>query len=252
MALGEQQAFEPLCLQSNVLDIDDIKHGFFGRCGGVSLGDYESLNVSLSMGDNENSVLKNRNLVTKFLGFNSIFMVNQVHRNDVLVVEKNTVATNSDAMVTKEKGILLGIQTADCVPILLADPINKIIGAIHAGWRSAVSGVIANTILKMKELGADIINAAIGPCIHQESYEVDTAVKELVCDDIYFSPSSRVGHFMFDLPGYVYDQLKALNIKNIDIIDINTYLSNGFFSHRRSIHEGKRRGNQVSVIGVKD
>jgi len=177
----------------------------------------------------------------------------QVHRTDVLLVDASTEnGYQMDAMVTKTPGRLLAIQTADCVPILLADPVNRVIGAVHAGWRSAVAGIVKNAIDAMKSLGAKNISAAIGPCIHQESYEVGQDVFDAANAPTFFMPSTKPGHYLFDLGGYVLNQLKGQGVENAIALPFNTYaLKDQYFSCRRAAHMSESSfGSQLSVIGL--
>jgi YfiH family protein len=159
-----------------------------------------------------------------------------------------------DAMVTKIPGRLLAIQTADCAPILLADPVNRIVGAVHAGWKSAVAGIVKKTIDAMQALGAkkENITAAIGPCIHQESYEVGQEVYDVAKAPTFFMPSTKPGHYLFDLGGYVLNQLKGQGVENAIALPLNTYtLKEQYFSCRRSAHGNEPSfGSQLSVIGL--
>jgi len=179
----------------------------------------------------------------------------QVHKADVLIVDASTEnGYQKDAMVTKTPGRLLAIQTADCAPVLLVDPIARVVGGIHAGWRSAVAGIIKNTIEAMCSLGAkkENIMAVIGPCVHQKSYEVGQEVFDEANRAEFFIPSSKSGHYLFDLGGYVQQDLKTQGIKAIEILPFDTYeLEEEYFSCRRSAHRGESLfGNQLSVIGL--
>lgn len=166
----------------------------------------------------------------------------QIHSNKVVIVDKaGKDIAEADAMVTKVKGIGLGIKTADCVPVLFADEENGVIGAAHAGYKGAFGGVLENTILKMIELGAfkENIKAMIGPCIHQKSYEVDAEFyrKVLVMDEenkVYFIPSKNDNHYMFDLKKYVFDRLKGCKISDVNI---DTYENEDYNSYRRNCHK---------------
>lgn len=239
---------------SDLLDFSKLKHGFFNRNGGVSSGFCESLNTSFRINDLKENVLKNREIVAKTLGFDSIFTMQQVHESDVLIVDKNTYPDQkADAMVSNQNNLLLGVQTADCVPVLLFDYVNNVIGCIHAGWRSAVKGIVNNTIKKMLELGAkeNFIHAAIGPCIQQISFEVGLEVKKLASNDVFFKNSTKDEHFLFDLSGYVFNCLIVSGIEKIELLNINTYTNEDFFSFRRSTHLQKLPcGGQISVIGM--
>lgn len=241
---------------SECLKISNIKHGFFGRNGGVSTGFCSSLNASFKANDSHENVLENRKRIANALGFEAVFTIKQVHEANVLVVDKHTHKHQiADAIVTQTPGILLAIQTADCAPILLSDPINQVVAGIHAGWRSAVKHIVPVTIEKMLELGAELknISAVIGPCIQQQSFEVGNDVKEQAKCDKFFKNSHQENHYIFDLPGYLLEQLNNSGVENSESLDIDTYsLKDDYFSFRRSTHENALPcGGQVSCIGIK-
>lgn len=232
-----------------------IIHGFFGSEGGVSSGIFKSLNCGLHKGDEEAKVMQNRDIICKAMGIERMVTLRQVHKNEVLIVNQDTPnGFEKDAMVTASKGLLLAIQTADCAPILLHDPENAVIGAIHAGWRSAVSDIVENTIENMESLGAKRgnIHAAIGPCIQQQNYEVGPEVYEEANDALFFTKAKRPDHYFFNLPGYVHNHLKKSGIhKSLDL-SLDTYtLKNQYFSCRRAFHEQNNGfGIQLSVIAI--
>ena len=190
----------------------------------------------------------------------ALVRVRQVHS---AVVE--TVATprpwldatppEADGMVTNRAGVLLAIVTADCAPVLLADRGAGTIGAAHAGWRGALGGVLGNVVEAMVALGASPGNivAAVGPCIHRHSYEVDNAMRSQFAngDERFFAPG-REGHWQFDLPAYVADRLRRCGVGSVDILPHNTYADEELFhSYRRATHRGGRTsGRQMSVIGL--
>lgn len=232
-----------------------IVHGFFGREGGVSQGIYASLNACLHKGDDDANIEENRRRICKAMGIDHMVTLQQVHKNEVLMVEADTQNGHQvDAMVTKTPGKLLAIQTADCAPILLADPVNKVIGAVHSGWRSAVSGIVKETVEAMQALGAQKENivAAIGPCVHQATYEVGQEVFDAAKAPKFFVSSNRENHYLFDLGGYVLNDLKAQGIENAIALPLNTYtLSDQYYSCRRSVHAKEPSyGGQLSVIGL--
>ena len=244
---------------STNLNYTGVVHGFFGSEGGVSTGIFKSLNCSLQKGDDESNVMQNRRLICQTMDIEHMVTLRQVHKADVLIVNANTKNGNEmDAMVSNTCGILLAIQTADCAPVLLVDPVACVIGAIHAGWRSAVQGIAPNTITAMQSLGAKSqnITAAIGPCIQQPSFEVGEDVFEAANDATFFAPSSRHcaqhPYFNFDLPGYLMHQLKISGIKSTISLQLNTYaLNNQYFSYRRACHAQESScGGQLSVIGL--
>lgn len=186
----------------------------------------------------------------------SLIRVNQVHSPDTLIVKDPCdVLPSADALVTDRPGLLLGIVTADCAPVLFHDPQAGVVGAAHAGWRGAHGGVIENTLDAMKELGgqADRVRAAIGPTIAQASYEVDVGFREQFGreDDAFFVPGRR-GHWQFDLPAYVAFRLRRAGVTVIDDLAQDTYADpTKFFSFRRATHRGEDTGGrQLSVIGL--
>ena len=158
--------------------LNGIKHCFFSKNGGYSKGLYKSLNCGIGSKDNKKSVSKNLKLVSKKLKIknNKLILMRQTHSNKVVVIKKHNLKKriNSDAIITNIKGIGLGVLTADCVPILIYDYRNKVVGCIHAGWRGAFKDIIKNTIIRMKKLNANSkVYACVGPCLGAESYEVD-------------------------------------------------------------------------------
>ena len=235
-----------------------LRHGFFGRKGGVSSGLFESLNTSRYKSDNEDNVTQNRALICQTMGFEAdkLVVTRQVHGPDALLADESACHTtvDMDAQVTETPGILLSIQTADCVPILLADKTRPLVAAIHAGWKGTVAGVIEQTVELMRSKDAQHQNvvAAIGPCIWQVSYEVGEDVFEHAKSPQHFMPSERPNYFMFDLPGLVTQKLMNLGIEHINPSPANTYvLESEYFSFRRKTHQGdESTGGQLSVIGI--
>lgn len=187
-----------------------------------------------------------------------LVLARQVHSPDVVTVDSpwaRDSAPIADALVTARPGIVLGIVTADCAPVLLCDREAGVIGAAHAGWRGAKGGVLANTVAAMEALGARAgrMAAAIGPCIAQPNYEVDTAFRAGFPeeDGRFFAPG-REGHFQFDLPGYVARLLQDAGVATVDRLALDTYAGEDcFFSYRRATHRGEETGGrQTSVIGM--
>jgi YfiH family protein len=241
-----------------------IRHIFFTRRGGVSTGCYASLNCAYASKDDPSKVRENRIRTTTHLGLalESLVTVNNIHSNKVVVVDKPWLQPQNpeaDAMVTQQRGIILGSDSADCPIVLLADVQAKIVGLAHAGWRGAKNGVLELTVKQMINLGARPHNivAAISPCIAQDSYEVsDDFYKQFISDNPenkgYFKNAHKLNHFMFDLLGYVQTCLTRLNIKSIRHLGIDTYTDQRFFSCRRSFHLGEDDfGGQLSCIGLK-
>lgn len=235
-----------------------VRHGFFTRRGGVSTGPYASLNGSLSGGDAPDLVRANRDRVAQHLGARIMVGVTQVHGAAVKVVTDPWpvgAGPRADAMVTARSGVALGIITADCTPVLLADPAAGVIGAVHAGWRGAVAGVLEATVAAMVQLGATSgrIAAAIGPCIRQPSYEVGADLRDAVlANDAgharFFVDGARPGHWQFDLAGYCAARLAG--VAEVDTLPADTAADpERFFSHRRrTLAGGGAIGHQMSTI----
>jgi len=234
-----------------------IPHGFLGRRGGVSTGELVGLQVGLGAGDDFDAVAENRRLAADAVCKDcDLVTVYQVHSAEVALVARpwpELGRPRADAMVCDEPGMMLAIVTADCAPVLLADPQAGVIGAAHAGWRGAVGGVIGNTVAEMCALGArrERIAAAIGPCIAQASYEVDEAFRAGFApeDERFFAPG-RAGHLQFDLPGYVAARLEHAGVGWIERLDLDTYADpQRFYSYRRATHRGEANyGRQFSAI----
>lgn len=252
-------------LQSPTLaSLAGLRHAFYTRRGGVSEGIYDSLNCGLGSGDAREAVIENRRRAMEFLVLPEEALVTnfQIHSPDVVVVDKawpRDERPRADAMVTRRPGVALGILTADCAPILFADDAAGVIGAAHAGWRGAVSGVAEATVAAMAKLGADIgrIRAAIGPCIAQASYEVGPEfpgpfLAQDKANERFFRPSRRAGHFMCDLPCYLEMRLKAAGIAATEIITRDTCAeADSFFSYRRTtLAGGKDYGRGLSAIAL--
>lgn len=217
------------------------------------------LNAGLGSLDDDAAVTRNRALAAAaVLPGAELVTPYQVHSPDAVIVRRAwTLADRprADALVTDQSGLLLGIVTADCAPVLLADIEAGVIAAAHAGWRGAHDGVIASTVAAMKELGAvpGRIHAAIGPCIAQASYEVDDAFRERFGeeDEEFFGPG-KAGHHHFDLEGYTASRLAACGVAAVDRLGLDTYGDpDRFFSYRRSIHRAEGTyGRQLSLIGL--
>jgi len=236
------------------LDLKDelITHGFFGRKGGVSKGIFSSLNCGIGSGDNADDVAQNRQRVAAAMEADILLTVRQEHTNQcVTVTEPWTERPTADAMVTNMPGLVLGVLTADCAPVLFyaLDAKNKpLIGAAHAGWRGAIGGVLENTVKAMQDLGAEKIQAVIGPCIGPQSYEVSPDFKEpfliRTAENEQFFKNGR-----FDLPAYVQKRLKTCRVE-CSWTGQDTYAeSDNFFSYRRSQHRNEPDyGRQISTI----
>jgi len=239
-------------------NLSAVAHGFFGRQGGVSTGIFASLNCGPGSGDDRQSIIENRRRAMAELGDGKLATLHQIHSPNVVTVTQAWdmgQGPQADAMATNVPGIALGILTADCAPVLFADTEARIIGAAHAGWKGAISGVIESTLEAMEKLGADRarIAAAIGPRISQKNYEVGPEFRARFLDADsanarFFIPTPD--HFHFDLEGYTAARLAAAGIGNIEPLSACTYArADDFFSFRRATHrkEGDY-GRQVSAI----
>lgn len=239
-----------------------VPHGFFGREGGVSTGLFASLNVSEASGDDLNQVARNRAEATRAIGFspNTLVTLRQVHSPTVVTLTARpdpAERREADAVVSTAPGLVLGILTADCTPILLADPEAGVIAAAHAGWKGAVDGVVEATVRAMVALGAapQRISAAIGPTISGANYEVGPEFTAALLEQHPAAasritrPAGRREHF--DLPGFVGDRLAASGVGAIEDLRLCTYAEPGrYFSHRRATHEGTTTGRQIALIGL--
>ncbi len=243
-----------------------LRHGFFGRPGGVSEGLYASLNCGFGSGDDPERVAENRARAVAMAGMpeGSLITAYQVHSPDVVTVTepwRRADAPKVDAMVTDRPGLSLGILTADCAPVLFADPGARVVGAAHAGWRGALTGVLDATVEAMRALGArpERIAAGVGPCIAQPSYEVgpEFPAPFLAHDPenaAFFAPSARDGRHMFDLPGYVTRRLRRLGLGRVDTLPHDTCAeADRFFSYRRATLAGETDyGRDLSIICLED
>ena len=244
-----------------------IAHGFFGREGGVSQGIYASLNCGPGSKDDPQAVFQNRRLVADALAPDiRLISLSQVHSPTVYALPgwgtEDGTRPEGDAMVTATPGLGLGILTADCAPVLFADPKARVIGAAHAGWKGALGiknggGVLEATLEAMEKLGAlrGRISATIGPCISQQNYEVGFDFRDRFLEQglrmrRFFVPSNKEGHYRFDLPGYVAHRLTQAGTGTVENLAVCTYpAENGFFSFRRTTHAGEPDyGRQISAI----
>ena len=248
-------------IQSDVLRT--VAHGFLGRKGGVSTGIYAGLNVGLGSEDARESVIQNRLLgVQSVLPGATLARVHQFHSAGVVQVD-NTISQDNpprgDAMVTNQPNLLLGIVTADCVPVLFADTDAGVIGAAHAGWKGAISGVLENTIAAMEALGATRANiaAVLGPTIAQASYEVDAPFRAHFAPDaarFFAAAPDREGapRWQFDLPGFIMARLAAAGLSKIADVGRDTFSHVArYHSHRRATKAGEANyGRQISMIAL--
>ena len=239
----------------------DINHCFFSKKGGFSSGIYKSLNCGQGSKDFKKNIRMNLALVSKKIKVEKkkLLLMHQTHSNKVILINnknKNLKKFPSDAIITKIKGLALGVVTADCVPIILCNPKDKIIGCIHAGWKGASTGIIENTIKKFRKLNSkNKIYASVGPCIGYKSYEVDfdfykKFISKSKKNDVYFREKRREKK-LFNLRKYVHDKLIKLNVK-VDHIYKDTFKEkSGFFSYRRSRKLGQNDyGRCISVISL--
>ena len=243
-------------------DLACVRHGFFSRNGGVSEGLFTSLNCGFGSGDDKDKVAENRRRAMAQIDLEGERLVTayQVHSPDVVEVKQpwdREDAPEADAMVTRERGLALGILTADCVPVLLAEPKAGVVGAAHAGWKGALGGVLEATVAAMKALGGEPRNmvAGIGPAISQRSYEVGPEfpapfLERDARNADFFCPSKRPGHFLFDLKGYVARRLAGIGVSTIQTLPCDTCAEDErFFSYRRACHrKEKDYGRGLSAI----
>jgi len=253
----------PLPLESPLLErhaAGAVRHGFFTRAGGVSEGIYRGLNVGLGSHDARENVLENRARVCRWFRVapERLATVHQVHSPDVVTVDDGYDGARpaADALVTATPGLILGVLTADCGPILFCDPEARVVGAAHAGWKGALTGVLENTVAAMERLGArrERIVASLGPSIGGRNYEVGPEfVERFLAVDAgharFFAPSQKPGHALFDLPGLTTERLRKAGV-TAENLDICTYPDEGrFFSYRRTTHRQEPDyGRQISAI----
>ena len=257
----------PPYLIANNLSNGSVSHGFFSRVGGVSEGEYASLNVGVGSNDNPSHVLENRNRCARAMGTHGdrLLTAYQIHSPDVLVVDGpfRGPRPKADGMVTTTPGIALGVLSADCMPFVFCDPSAGVIGAAHAGWRGALGrdgrGVIENTIAKMASLGAkpERIAAALGPCLRQSNFEVGLDLVEAFTEQHpssaqFFAPGARPEKRQFDLAGFGRWRLSSVGVENF--FDTNTCTlgeSERYFSYRAMKRAGGNDyGRNLSVIAL--
>jgi polyphenol oxidase len=253
-----------MMIQSELLALSGIRHAFFTRDGGISGGLYASLNGGIGSEDNAGHVRENRARMAAALGVEpSRFLTAfQIHSPTVVVAEapwSPEARPRADAIVTRMRELAIGVTTADCGPILLADPVARVIGAAHAGWRGALTGVVEATIEAMVRLGAERgqIRAALGPLIRQHNYEVGPdLIAKFSADDPasgrFFAPARRDGHAQFDLGGYVASRLRRAGIRYVEDLELCTYEDPArFFSYRRATHHAEADyGRHVNAIAL--
>jgi len=255
----------PPLRKATTIDSRRVAHGFFGRRGGVSTGLYDSLNCGPGSSDERASVIENRARATAALSPGAkLVTLYQIHSAQAVTVTAPwDIPDNpkADAFATDKSGIVLGILTADCAPILLTDKDAHVIGAAHAGWGGAFAGVAESVVAAMERLGArrGRIAAAVGPCISQPSYEVGPEFKPRflaadLANEKFFEPSARAGHWQFDLPAYVAHRLRQSGITTVETVPLCTYVHESeFFSYRRTTHRKEADyGRQLSAIMLTD
>jgi len=243
--------------------VPGLRHAFFTREGGVSEGIYAGLNGGLGSNDDPARVRENRRRMAEQIGVapTQFLSVHQIHSPDALVATgpfDGPARPKADAIVTKSTGLAISVTAADCGPVLLVDPNARVIGAAHAGWKGALTGIVESTIEAMEKLGAERSSmiAAIGPLIRQQSYEVGGEFVERFLDAdadnaMYFIPSHRDGHAMFDLGGYIRMRLENAGVLMIDDLGVDTYADERFYSYRRSVHRKEADyGRHVHAIAL--
>ena len=242
--------------------LQGVRHGFLGRRGGVSQGLCSGLNVGWGSADDRAAIDENRRRAVAAVAPGAqLVTVHQVHSADALYTAApfpDESRPPADAIVTDRPGLVLGILTADCAPVLLADAEAGVVAAGHAGWKGALAGVVESTVAEMERRGASRgrIAAAVGPCIARRSYEVDDAFLRRFAGadpehERFFSPG-RAGHHQFDLEGFVVSRLAAAGLGRIEALGEDTYSQPGrFFSYRRATHRREPDyGRQISLIAL--
>jgi hypothetical protein len=253
-----------MIIEAKTLALSGIRHAFFTRRGGVSGGVYASLNGGIGSRDSADLVVDNRSRMAVALGVapDRLITAYQIHSPHVVTVESPWTAEarpRADAIVTRTRGLAVGVTTADCGPILFADPQAGVVGAAHAGWRGALAGIVEATVDAMERLGAHRgrIRAVLGPMIRQDNYEVGPDLMarfraEDSASDPFFRPAARQDHALFDLPGYITARLVRADIGEVEDLGLCTYADpDRFFSFRRSTHRAEADyGRHVNAIAL--
>jgi purine-nucleoside/S-methyl-5'-thioadenosine phosphorylase / adenosine deaminase len=253
-----------MMIQAPTLQLSGIRHAFFTREGGVSRGLYASLNGGVGSHDEAGDVAENRARMAAALGVapHCLLTAYQIHSPQVVIAQGPWGAEarpRADAIVTRTPGLAIGVSTADCAPILFADPAAQVVGAAHAGWRGALSGVAEATLTAMERLGAarERIRAALGPMIRQDNYEVgpDLMARFAAEDKAaarFFRPAARDGHAHFDLGGYIGARLEQAGVRQIEDLRLCTYADPArFFSFRRTTHRAEADyGRHINAIAL--
>lgn len=251
-------------IESEHLKASGTSHGFFTRGGGHSTGIFASLNCGYGSGDDPDLVKMNREVVARALGLaeGKVVSAHQVHSADVVEVTDVWPLEGRpkvDGLVSRTKGIGIGVLTADCGPVLFVDADAGVIGCCHAGWKGALAGVTDSTVHAMVKIGAarDNIIAVLGPTISQEAYEVGPEfpkpfLEQSSANGLYFIPSTKADHFMFDLPAYLRQRMKGLGLKAVHDLALCTYSDEArFYSYRRATHRGETDyGRLISAVAL--
>jgi YfiH family protein len=255
---------DTMIIQAETLKLSPLRHAFFTREGGVSGGVYASLNGGVGSHDDAGHVAENRARMAAALAVrpDRFLTAYQIHSPDVVVADEPWDAQarpRGDAIVTRTAGLAIGVSTADCGPVLFADADARVIGAAHAGWRGALSGVVEATVAAMERLGArrGRIRAALGPMIRQSNYEVgpDFTARFAAEDEAsadFFRPAAREGHALFDLPAYIAARLHRAGVQEIEDVGLCTYAEpERFFSFRRTTHRAEPDyGRHINAIAL--
>jgi YfiH family protein len=255
-----------MMIEARTLALAGIRHGFFTRQGGVSGGLYASLNGGIGSNDDAGHVVENRTRMAAAVGVepDRFITAYQIHSPHVVVAEtpwSPDTRPRADAIVTRVRALAIGVTTADCGPVLLADPTARVIGAAHAGWRGALAGVVEATVDAMERLGAkrNEIRAVLGPMIRQPNYEVgNDLIARFAAEDPansrFFAPAPRDGHALFDLGGYIRARLVRAGIRHVEDLGLCTYADPIlFFSFRRTTHRAEPDyGRHVNAIALAD
>lgn len=255
-----------MTVKAATLTLPGIRHAFFTRAGGVSAGLYESLNGGVGSADSASHVAENRARMAAALAVkpHRLLTAYQIHSPHVVVAQApwtTEARPRADGIVTRTPALAIGVSTADCGPVLFAEPEAGVIGAAHAGWRGALGGIVEATVAAMERLGAarEKVHAALGPMIRQPNYEVgpdliDRFAAEDPASAAFFAPAPRSGHALFDLAGYVAARVRRAGIQHIEDVGLCTYADPGrFFSYRRATHRAEtdygRHVNAIALVG---
>lgn len=255
-----------MMIEAKTLALAGIRHAFFTRQGGISDGCYRSLNGGTGSNDSAANVVENRARMAAAVGVEPLRFLTayQIHSPQIVIAETPWTSEQrprADAIVTRMRALAIGVTTADCGPILLADPHARVIGAAHAGWRGALGGVVEATVDGMVSLGAarDQIRAALGPMIRQPNYEVGADLMarfaaEDPASNRFFAPARRDGHALFDLAGYVAARLERAGVRGVEDLGLCTYANPArFFSYRRATHHAEADyGRHINAIALSD